>query len=44
METVSARCLVELPTVRTGPPPFTIVEAAPAPTSLMLFSILTPPS
>jgi hypothetical protein len=44
IETVSERCPVRLPTVRTGPPPFTIVEAAPAPISSTLFSILTPPS
>jgi hypothetical protein len=44
IETAGERCAVRLPTVTTGPPPLTIVAAAPAPISLTLFSILTPPS
>jgi hypothetical protein len=44
IETVGSTTAPNSPIVTTGPPPLMIVRLAPAPTSLTLTSIVTPPS
>jgi hypothetical protein len=44
IETVGSSEAPNSPTVSTGPPPLMIVRPAPAPTSLMLTSIVAPPA